>query len=100
MKVSTPQYIDVFKEECHNKIFYQTPLLDEAKDIMLRKSPLTKAPAAVDGKLLDASSSVAVQYADNSVSPGAIDVLTDCIATHLIFINILFYKYVLCFLFR
>ena len=55
MKVSTPRYIDVFKEEFHNKIFYQILLLDEAKDIMLRKSPLTKAPAAVDGKLLDAN---------------------------------------------
>lgn len=67
---------------------------------MLRKSLQSKALTAVDDKLLDAFSSVSVQYADISVSPGAINVLTDGIAIHLIFINILFYKYVLCFLFR
>ena len=42
---------------------------------------VTVTTGIVDGKLLDASSAVAVQYADISVGAGAIDVITDGIAT-------------------
>lgn len=67
-------YIDTIAEQGFDGLDSQIAESDAS-------SYVTVTTGIVDGKLLDASSSVAVQYADISVGPGAIDVLTDGIAT-------------------